>query len=137
MSEQAQAQPQVITLNAQNSVQILVQYIEVANKAGTFTLPEADLLKRVKDFCIQGAQDPELTPANARQLLIQGITKGQSKGVYSLEDASLLHKVCSYVSSNLNDAVSPVASSPVASTPSSNADLDELSAPVPLKPRTV
>lgn len=130
------SQPQVITLNSQNSVQILVQFIEVANKTGAFTLPEADLLKRVKDFLVQGTQDAELTPANARQLLIQAITKGQSKGAYSLEDASLLHKVCSYVSSNVNDTVSPDTSATVSSSPA-NDDLSSLSDPVPLKPRTV
>jgi len=143
MSEQAK--PQVITLNSQNSLQILIQYIEIANKAGAFTLPEADLLKRAKDYCLQGTQDTELTPANARQLLIQGIVKGQSKGAYSLEDASLLHKISSYVNSNLNDPVpvvpivpvAPVPPVPVESISSINDDLDMLSAPVPLKPRTV
>ena len=43
MSE-AQPQPQVINLNDQNSIQILMQYIEIAQKSGTFLLQEADRL---------------------------------------------------------------------------------------------
>lgn len=123
MSEQQQNQPQVITLNAKNSVEILYSYIEVAQKAGSFLLSESDILKRCKDTLLQNAQDTEIDIPTARNLFIQAVNKGQSKGAYSLDDASILNKVCQYVSQNLSaDAPTPI-----------NDDLDELSAPVPLK----
>jgi hypothetical protein len=149
MSEQSQEQqePQVITLTLENSSQILLNYIEIANKAGSFLLQESDILKRCKDVLLSGAQDPEVNVVNARQLLIQGIIKGQGKGAYTLDDASILHKVCSFVNNALTQpqtsapvSSTPVSSTPVSSTPVSTTpvstpvdDLSELSMPVPLK----
>lgn len=122
MSEQAQ--PQVITLNSKNSVEILISFIEAAQKHGSFLLAESDILKRCKDVLLSGATDPEITVLQARVLLIQGISKGQSKGAYSLEDASILHKVCQFVNANLNAE---------STTAKEDEDLSSLSAPVPLK----
>lgn len=150
MAEQQQ-QPQVITLDNRNSVEILAQYIEVAQKAGAFLLPESDLLKRARDVLLRGAEDPEVNIPNARNLFIQAVNKGQSKGAYSLEDASILHKVCQFVAQNLS-ADAPAASEssgstsadappppPALASSSSEDDLDSLSDPVPLRsgPRTV
>lgn len=144
-----QQQPQVITLDNRNSVEILAQYIEVAQKAGAFLLPESDLLKRARDVLLRGAEDPEVNIPNARNLFIQAVNKGQSKGAYSLEDASILHKVCQFVSQNLSADAPSASEAPEASasTPapasglasSSADDLDSLSDPVPLRsgPRTV
>ena len=95
------SEPQVITLNETNSIQIVLQYIEVAQKAGAFLLVEADILKRCKDVCFTKTKDPEINLGQAKQLLIQAINKGQSKGCYTLEDASMLYQVCQFVSSNL------------------------------------
>ena len=135
--QQQQQQPQVITLDNRNSIEILSQYIEVAQKAGAFLLPESDLLKRCRDILLRGAEDPEVNVPTARNLFIQAVNKGQSKGAYSLEDASILHKVCQFVSQNLSSeaAVPPVQSAPE----SSSEDLDSLSDPVPLRsgPKTV
>ena len=138
--QQQQQQPQVITLDNRNSVEILAQYIEVAQKAGAFLLPESDLLKRCRDVLLRGAEDPEVNVPTARNLFIQAVNKGQSKGAYSLEDASILHKVCQFVAQNLSaEAASPVVESSQAASSSSSDDLDSLSDPVPLRsgPKTV
>ena len=139
MAELQQQQPQIITLNAQNSVEILGQYVEVAQKAGAFLLPESDILKRCKDVLLRGAQDPEINVPTARNLFIQAVNKGQSKGAYTLDDASILHKVCQYVAQNLSaEAPEPSASTEAPAT-SEGEDLNSLSDPVPLRsgPRTV
>lgn len=146
-------EPQVITLNDTNSVQILVQYVEVAQKSGAFLLAESDLLKRCRDVLIQGASDNEVTPQLARQLLVQAVNKGQAKGAYSLDDASILHKVCQYISTQLQSqetsqpqvqsqevqqaqvqqAVEVVEEVEEVEEEDLDDDLNSLSAPVPLK----
>jgi len=134
-----QPQPQVITLDSRNSVEILAQYIEVAQKAGAFLLPESDLLKRCRDVLLRGAEDPEVNVPTARNLFIQAVNKGQSRGAYSLEDASILHKVCQFVAQNLS-AEAPASSVPTPSASSEQSDdLNSLSDPVPLRsgPKTV
>jgi hypothetical protein len=136
--QQQQPQPQVITLDSRNSVEILAQYIEVAQKAGAFLLPESDLLKRCRDVLLRGAEDPEVNVPTARNLFIQAVNKGQSRGAYSLEDASILHKVCQFVAQNLS-AEAPAVSAAPASSPEQTDDLNSLSDPVPLRsgPKTV
>ena len=138
MSEQSA--PQTITLDTQNSVQILLQYVEIGQKNGAFLLPESDILKRCKDVLVGGASDPEISVQQARQLLIQGCVKSQSKGCYTLDDASIVHKVCQYLSANLEASVQTphVSVSTVSSV--EDEDLSSLSAPVPLRtpgPRVV
>jgi hypothetical protein len=141
MADQQQ-QPQVITLDNRNSVEILAQYIEVAQKVGAFLLPESDLLKRCRDVLLKGIEDPEVNVPTARNLFIQAVNKGQGKGAYSLEDASILHKVCQFVSQNLSSDT-PSLPLPVPVPVQDNSeddDLTTLSDPVPLKssgPRTV
>jgi len=149
-------EPQVITLNDSNSVQILIQYVEVAQKAGAFLLAESDLLKRCRDVLLQGATDNEVTVTLARQLLVQAVNKGQAKGAYNLDDASILHKVCQYIGTTFNEDVvrrqgtlegqvqnQGVPTQEVQSAPAQEVeeveeedlddDLNSLSAPVPLK----
>jgi hypothetical protein len=141
--QQQQQQPQVITLDNRNSVEILAQYIEVAQKAGAFLLPESDLLKRCRDVLLRGAEDQEVNVPTARNLFIQAVNKGQSKGAYSLEDASILHKVCQFVAQNLSSEAAAVATPAAVQAPAVQApdseDLDSLSDPVPLRsgPKTV
>lgn len=128
----SETQPTVITLDTKNSVQILLKFVEVAQKAGAFLLPESDILKRCKDVLLSGAQDQEINIPQARQLLIQAINKGQSKGSYSLDDASILHKVCQFLQANLTVEDTPTQVS------SDTDDLSALSEPVPLKtPRVI
>jgi hypothetical protein len=140
MADQQQPQPQVITLDSRNSVEILAQYIEVAQKAGAFLLPESDLLKRCRDVLLRGAEDPEVNVPTARNLFIQAVNKGQSRGAYSLEDASILHKVCQFVAQNLSaEAPAPAPAPAAASSSEPSDDLNSLSDPVPLRsgPKTV
>lgn len=144
-------EPQVITLNDTNTVQILVQYVEVAQKAGAFLLPESDLLKRCRDVLMHGATDNEVTAPLARQLLVQAVNKGQAKGAYSLDDASIVHKVCQYLSEGQTQSQQQSQQQQPSQQPSQpqmqqqveeveeeseledDDDLNSLSAPVPLK----
>jgi hypothetical protein len=144
--QQQQQQPQVITLDSRNSLEILAQYIEIAQKAGAFLLVESDLIKRCKDVLLNGHEDPEVNIPNARTIFIQAVNKGQSKGAYSLEDASIIYKVCQFITQQISaesptptppvPSATPVAS-PVLSNPED--DLNSLSDPVPLRsgPKTV
>ncbi len=142
--------PQVITLDNSNSVQIVLQFVDVAQKAGTFILQEADILKRCRDVLLSNVTDPEINVVQAKQLIVQAIIKGQSKGCFTLDDASILHKVCQYISTTLNAPVqpTPVQPTPVQPAPVQPApvqiqeidDISSLSDPVPLKasrPRVV
>lgn len=136
--QQQQQQPQVITLDSRNSLEILVQYIEVAQKAGAFLLAESDLIKRCKDVLLNGQEDHEVNIPTARTIFLQAVQKGQSKGAYTLEDASIIHKVCQFITQNIS-AESPAPQPPTTSTPTPvlskpvEDDLDSLSDPVPLR----
>lgn len=144
-------QPSVITLTKENSINIFVQYIEIAQKAGAYELKEADILKRASDVLIHGAKDQEINENLAINLLIQGLNKGQKHGgAFTLNDAALLHKVIQFVVTNAqqseeskpieetpkNDAVSEVSNvqEPVED---SDDDLSSLSEPVPLRPKEI
>lgn len=135
-----QQQPQVITLDNKNSVEILSQYVEVAQSKGAFQLPESDILKRCRDLLLKGIEDVEINVPTAKNLFVQAIQKGQSRGCYSLDDAYILHRVCTFVSQNM-DAPAIVPTQQVQAAPASDDDsLSTLSDPVPLKssgPRTV
>jgi hypothetical protein len=133
------SEPKVIQLDSTNSINILNQYIEHAQKNGTFNLQEADILKRCRDVLLNNLSDGEITVASAKTLFIQAVHKGQAKGCYSLDDASILHKVCIYVNSNLNEALKPQPQAqPQDNYTSSNDDLSELSEPIPLRnPRVI
>lgn len=147
MSEQQQQQePTVITLDDSNSVQILSQYIEVAQQKGAFLLNEAEILKRAMDVVINRVPDNEIDVSLAKQLLIQGVNKGQRHGAYTLNDAALLSKVVQFVANSLQNVQVP---SPVQnSVPESenvqtqeesveSDDLSDLADPIPLKPKEV
>jgi len=129
-------QPTVITLDNNNSVQILFNFIEMANKAGAYVLQEADILKRCKDVLLNGANDPELQNVQSRQLLLQAIIKGQAKGAYTLDDAALLYKVCQFVQANIEASNTNISDNERRGVEKDD-DLSSLSDPVPLKPRVV
>lgn len=131
-------EPQVITLDNKNSIEILASYIEVAQKAGTFVLQESDILKRCRDLLLKGTEDTEINVPTAKNLFVQGIVKGQSKGCYTLDDSFILYKVCAFVSQNIDQPVP--ASTPQVEAIVNDDSLSTLSDPVPLKssgPRTV
>lgn len=144
-------EPTVITLDPTNSIQILIQYIELAQQKGAYILSEAELLKRSGDVLANKVPDAEITEATARQLLIQGIHKGQRHGAYTLNDAALLSKVVQYVT-GLSGTPAPAAPTPTPPSqtapqpevaPASNSvddlldDLADLAEPIPLKPKEV
>lgn len=139
--------PAVITLNNNNSVEILSKYVEVAQQKGAYLLQEAEVLKRASDVLIHNIIDQEINSIMAKQLLIQGAVKGQKHGAYTLNDASLLHKVVMFISSSLQPPVQPSEphaqpSEPQAESPSApsfedDGDLSDLAEPIPLKPKEV
>jgi hypothetical protein len=144
MSEQ---EPTVITLDNQNSLQILAQYIEVAQQKGAYLLNEAEILKRAMDVLMNNVPDKEIDANMAKQLLIQGINKGQRHGAYTLNDASLLSKVVIFVAQGIQEANPQAPQAPQASqapqapqAPVQSVDPDDLSdlaEPIPLKPKEV
>lgn len=135
-----QPEPTVITLDAQNSAQILTQYVELAQQKGAFLLPEAELLKRASDVLLNKVPDAEINVTAAYSLLVQGVQKGQRHGAYTLNDASLLSKVVQFVGSqsdNLASSLPTPSSPPTPSQPQNDFDLSDLSDPIPLKPKEI
>lgn len=140
MNNQEQKQePTIITLDNNNSVQIMGQYVELAQQKGAYLLQEAEILKRASDVLLNAAQDADINPTNARNLLIQGIHKGQKHGAYSLNDAALLSKVVQFVSANMEAPVSAASESSNQSQSQnvSPEDLSDLAEPIPLRPKEV
>lgn len=142
----------VITLNSFNTVQILSQFVEVAQQKGAFKLNEAEILKRATDVLLNDVSDHEINDVTARQLLVQGVIKGQSHGAYTLNDAALLSKVVQYVTQSLQNNepfVKPEVSSKHEEVDQSEKidiqetfstlenDLSDLADPIPLKPKEI
>ena len=146
-----QQQPSVITLNKENSIQILIQYIEIAQKVGAFELREAEVLKRAVDVLVNKVVDNEINENLAINLLIQGVMKGQKHGgAYTLNDAALLQKVVQYIVASgsqsssqppAEESATPDESVPVETSTveeeEDDDDLTSLSDPVPLKPKEI
>lgn len=139
-------EPQVITLDNTNSVQLLAQFVEVAQSKGAYLLQEAELLKRAADILLNQVSDSEINTTTAKNLLIQGIHKGQRHGAYNLTDAAMLHKVVQFVTANLQAEVGSTQSQPQSqsqplsqqqSNVLSSDDLSDLAEPIPLKPKEV
>jgi hypothetical protein len=140
-------EPTVITLDNTNSIQILAQYIEVAQQKGAYLLNEAEILKRGMDVLINNVPDKEIDSSMAKQLLIQGVNKGQKHGAYTLNDAALLSKVVMFVANSLQGQGQEQQVGDVQHTqhtePSSQHsrlsedDLSDLAEPIPLKPKEV
>lgn len=141
----SETEPTVITLDNNNSVKILAQYVELAQQKGAYLLSEAEILKRAMEVLLNNVPDQDLNPDNSKQLLIQGVTKGQRHGAYTLNDAALLSKVVNFVASNQNVLPPPsqVETSNTTSKIDENVslsntdDLSDLAEPIPLKPKEV
>jgi len=131
----------VVTLDAQNSVQILSQYVELAQQKGAYLLNEAELLKRATDVLVNKGEDVAINEETACSLLIQGVHKGQRHGAYTLNDASLLCKVVQYLQQTNTPRVQqderPTTSNLHPTSPHTVAaqedDLSDLAEPIPLK----
>ena len=149
-----QQQPTVITLDKNSSINIFIQYIEIAQKAGAYELKEAEILKRATDVLTNNVTDPEINENLAINLLIQGINKGQKHGgAFTLNDAALLHKVIQFMINSSQPQPQPqVTSDESASNNETEAapepeqeqevdsgedDLASLSEPVPLRPKEI
>lgn len=138
-----QQQPSVITLNKTNSIQILIQYIEIAQKVGAYELKEAEILKRSVDVLINNVTDNEINESLAINLLIQGVLKGQKHGgAFNLNDAALLQKVIQYIVSlssenNENNSVTSDEPKQEIKNDEEDDDLSSLSEPVPLRPKEI
>ena len=149
-------QPTVITLDKNSSINIFIQYIEIAQKAGAYELKEAEILKRATDVLTNNVTDPEINENLAINLLIQGINKGQKHGgAFTLNDAALLHKVIQFMinssqpqqpsqqeissdeSTNDNDTEATPETEPEPEVDSGEDDLASLSEPVPLRPKEI
>lgn len=132
------SEPTVINLDNTNSMQILIQYIELAQQKGAFLLQEAELLKRAQDFITNNVPDSDINESNAKNLIIQGIHKGQRHGAYTLNDAALLSKVVQFVTNNQNQNI-PQITKPTNTNTNTNTDddLSDLAEPIPLMPKEV
>lgn len=139
------AEPTVITLDSQNSVQILSQYVEHAQQKGAYLLSEAELLKRAVEVLVNDVHDNELNKDNSIQLLIQGVHKGQRFGAYTLNDASLLSKVVNFITASFTQQQprqelqqSSIEQEHVNEEVNNTSDdLSDLAEPIPLKPKEV
>lgn len=132
-----QTEPTVISLDGKNSVQILSQYVELAQQKGSFLLHEAELLKKATDVLLNEVPDNEINPSTARGLLIQGVQKGQRHGAYTLNDAALLSKVVQFVTAHIQQEETSNTKPEQSEKPSQEADLSDLAEPIPLKPKEV
>ena len=150
MSAENKQEPTVLTLDNKNSVQILSQYVELAQQKGAYLLNEAELLKRGIDVLANNVPDQEINQQLAIKLLIQGVVQGQKHGCYTLNDASLLNKVVQYVSSSYQLNTVPPPTETQSETPNNETDtedildedvdeddLTDLADPIPLKPKEV
>lgn len=92
-------------LTKENSVTILSNSIDLAQKRGAFLLQEASLLKKAVDFFNKdvktkpdfgGSENPEVVAIN---LLLQGVQKAQSHKdcPFNLNDAALLFDIFEFL----------------------------------------
>jgi len=137
-------QPTVITLTKETSINIFIQYIEIAQKVGAYELKEAEILKRSIDILMNKVVDVEINENLAINLLIQGVNKGQKHGgAYTLNDAALLQKVIQYIVSLSAPPSQSIESTTVETTAEEQPEMDEdddlasLSDPVPLRPKEI
>lgn len=146
------SEPTVITLDHTNSIQILSQYVELAQQKGAYLLSEAELLKRAVEVLVNNVHDNELNSDNSKQILIQGVSKGQRHGAYTLNDAALLSKVVNFITASISQPQQkptvPVSQPPPQEQSSLEDyntneedtnidDLSDLAEPIPLKPKEV
>ncbi len=129
---QEQTPKNVVVLDNVNSLQILAQFVELAQSKGAYLLTEADLLKRATDILINNVADNEINTDTAKNIMIQGIHKGQRHGAYTLHEAAMLCKVVQFVA---DGGVQQPPQQP--SQVTSQEDLSDLAEPIPLKPKEV
>lgn len=92
-------------INKENSINVLINSVRLAQKNGSYLLRESALLADAIDYfnpdlkekpTFENSENPEIVAVN---LLLQGVQKGQAHGgdfSYSLEDARLLWKIMEF-----------------------------------------
>jgi hypothetical protein len=134
----------VITLTNENSLQILIQYVELAQQKGSYLLQEAELLKRAVDV-VNGQKDHQIDFNASKNLLIQGVVKGQQKGAYNLSDAALLFQAVKLLDSQSESTQQTPQQTPQQPPQQPDKlvevddveDLSDLSDPIPFKPKEI
>lgn len=122
-----------LTLTSENTLPILIKYIELSQSKGAFLLTEADILKRAVDVLTSTKVDKDIDKDKAKTLLIQAVNKGQLHGDYTLNDASLLFNVVQYVTNNDVSMTGSSSSKGKEKESGDDFDLSELSEPIPLR----
>jgi hypothetical protein len=87
-------------MELQERINVLIQGVELDQKAGVLSLDEAYYAKQAIDALKKGVSLKE-----AFEVLIQVITIGQKKGVYTLRDSYLLYLAID----NYESAITPPA----------------------------
>lgn len=92
-------------INKENSINVLLNSIRLAQKNGAYLLRESALLADAIDYfnpdvkekpTFENSENPEVVAVN---LLLQGVQKAQAHGgefAYSIEDARLLWKITEF-----------------------------------------
>ena len=96
-------------MELQERINVLIQGVELAQKAGVLSLDEAYYAKQAIDALKNNVSHKE-----AFEILIKIATTGQKKGVYTLRDAHLLY----LASENYESVIpQPVSAQPVPEQP--------------------
>ena len=95
-----------LTLTHENAVAVLCEYLEVAQRKGSYTFPDAAALKEVVD----DLTGPKKVFEKSRIAVAErGLVVGQSKGAFSLTDAHVINQVLAYVAAELEKEPSTTA----------------------------
>jgi hypothetical protein len=104
------------TLTKENSVQILINSVKLAQTKGCFLLQECALIKKAFDFFDKNVkekptfgesqEDPKVICCN---LLLQSVQKANSSpnNPFSIEDAALLFQVFEFLAKEMGPEVTP------------------------------
>jgi hypothetical protein len=115
---------QTITLNLENSIKLLVEYINLAQKNGAYSLQEADTLERGVGLLKGEPSKSDLE--NGLNCLIGGVVKGQKHGSYSLSDASILYNIIVFLTSpaSKTEVSTPIPQVPMSQVPMSQVPVE-------------
>lgn len=99
-------------MELQERISVLVQGVELAQKAGALTLDDAYMAKQAIN-----ALNNNLSHKEAFEILIKTVTIGQKKGVYTLRDAYLIYLAADNYESVLPQPRPAPAPAPTTATP--------------------
>lgn len=89
------------SLSKDKAINLLIQYVENAQKQGAFLLSESKILKQAKDYFDPSVKekipftknDDQNQEHMALDLLAQAASVGNRKGAFSLDDAAIVHDI--------------------------------------------